>query len=131
MRIEKLIGEGIIEEEDTCMKFSKVAISDVPIEEAHGGSGARQVLVKPEHMTSPFFEAITKGFLKSGAAFDWHVHKDTDEIFIVLKEKGKFYCEDEVIEYRPDDTFITPSDLNHKIEATEDSEFYFIRIKNK
>lgn len=113
------------------MKYTKLKLKDIPIEKAHGGSGARQVLVKPEHVTSPFFEAVTKGFLKKGAKFDWHNHPDTDEIFIVLKGNGKFFCEDELTDYQEDDVFITPADLNHMIEAEEDSEYYFIRIKSK
>lgn len=113
------------------MKYTKVKLKELPIEEAHGGSGARQVLVKPEHVTSPFFEAVTKGFLKEGSKFDWHNHPDTDEIFIVLKGSGKFFCENDVTDYKEDDVVITPANLNHKIEAEENSEYYFIRIKSK
>ena len=114
-------------------KFTKLNIKEIPIEEAHGGSGARQVLVKPEHVTSQYLEAITKGFLKVGDVFDWHSHQDTDEIFIVIKGKGKYYCEDDVTEYQEGNVMITPANLKHKIEAlgNEDSEFYFIRVKAK
>ena len=113
--------------------FTKLHIKDIPIEEAHGGSGARQVLVKPEHVSSQFMEAVTKGFLKSGSIFDWHFHQDTDEIFIVLKGEGKYYCEEEVTDYKVGDVMITPANLKHKIKAlgTEESEYYFIRIKAK
>lgn len=113
------------------MKFTKLNIKDIEVEQAHGGSGSRQVLVKSEHVSGPFFEAITKGFLEKGKLFDWHKHKNIDEIFIVIKGEGKFYCEAEVIDYKQDDVIITPANLNHKIEANEDSEFYFIRIKSK
>ena len=111
--------------------FTKLNLNDIPVEEAHGGSGARQVLVKPEHVTSQFMEAVTKGFLRSGSVFDWHSHEDTDEIFIVLKGEGVYYCEDETTDYKAGDVMITPGNLKHKIEAkgTDDSEFYFIRIK--
>ena len=114
-------------------KFTKQNLKDIPLEEAHGGSGARQVLVKPEHVTSQFMEAVTKGYLKSGNIFDWHFHQDTDEIFIVLKGKGTYYCEDEATPYKVGDVMITPANLRHKIEAkgAEGSEFYFIRVKAK
>ena len=114
-------------------KFTKINLSEIPVEEAHGGSGARQVLVKPEHVTSKFFEAITKGFLKQGGVFDWHSHSDTDETFIVLKGEGKFYCEDEVTDYKEGDVIIIQGNTKHKIEAkgTETNEYYFVRVKAK
>jgi len=114
-------------------KFTKLNINDIPIEEAHGGSGARQVLVKPEHVASPYLEAVTKGFLKPGSVFDWHFHQDTDEIFIVIRGEGKYYCENEITNYKEADVMITPANLKHKIEAggTEENEYYFIRVKAK
>lgn len=114
-------------------KFTKLNIKDIPVEEAHGGSGARQVLVKPEHVSSQYMEAVTKGFLKPGDAFDWHSHQDTDEIFIVLKGEGKYSCEDEITDYKEGDVMITPGNLKHKIEAggSETNEYYFIRVKAK
>lgn len=65
--------------------------------------------------------------------FDWHVHQDTDEIFIVLKGQGKFYCENEVVDYRENDVIVVPGNLKHKIEAVGEltSEYYFIRVKAK
>ena len=42
---------------------------------------------------------------------------------------GKFYWENEVSGYMPDDVIIIHAKGKHKIEAIEDSEFYFIRIK--
>lgn len=78
-------------------------------------------------------EAVTKGFLKPGNIFDWHFHQDTDEIFIVLKGEGKYYCEDEVTDYKKGDVITTPANLKHKIESggVEESEYYFIRVKAK
>ncbi|MCL4338455.1 cupin domain-containing protein [Patescibacteria group bacterium] len=114
-------------------KFRKNNLSDIPIEEAHGGSGSRQVLVKPEQVTSKYFEAMTKGFLKSGGVFDWHTHNDTDEVFIVLKGHGKFYCEEKITEYDEGDIVIIPANLKHKIEASGDitNEYYFVRVRAK
>lgn len=114
-------------------QFKKLHIDDVPSEDAHGGSGSRKLLVKPEHVESPYLEAITKGFLKTGGIFDWHSHQDIDEIFIVLKGEGTYYCEEEITEYKEGDVMITPANLKHKIEAKgkETSEFYFIRVKAK
>lgn len=111
----------------------KLHIKDIPLEDAHGGSGARKILVKPEDVTSPYLEAVVNTFLKSGGIFDWHFHQDTDEIFIVLKGEGKYYCEKEITDYKEGDVMITPANLKHKIEAKgkETSEFYFIRVKAK
>lgn len=113
--------------------FTKLNIKDIVVEEAHGGSGSRQVLVKPEHVSSQYFEAVTKGYLKPGNVFEWHTHQDTDEMFIVIKGEDKFYCEDEAVDYKEDDVIVIPGNLKHKIEAGGKitSEYYFIRVKAK
>lgn len=110
--------------------FIKTNIKEIPLEEAHGGAGQRQILVNPENISSDNLDAITKGYLNVGSSFDWHSH-NLDEVFIVLKGEGKFYCGDDVCKYEKDDVFTIPPDLNHKItaEGKESSEFYFIRIK--
>ena len=115
------------------MKFSKQNINNVPIEQAHGGSGSRQLLVTQDKLTSPYFEAFTKGFLEAGKTFDWHQHTDIDEIYIVLKGNGKFYCENEIVDYNVGDIITVPANTQHKIEAlgNETNEYYFFRIKCK
>jgi len=115
------------------MKFSRQNIKDIPVESAHSGSGSRQLLVSSEKLTSPYFEAITKGFLEAGKVFDWHLHLDVDEVFIVLKGQGKFYCDDEVVDYQVGDIITIPANTKHKIEAlgNETCEYYFFRIKCK
>lgn len=115
------------------MKYTKKNISQIPKEEAHGGSGDRQMLVNKTEMTSPFFAAMTKGYLNSGSTYDWHGHDDIDEICYVIKGNGKFYWNNEVTNYKDGDIFTIPAHSKHKIEALGDdvSEFYFIRIKTK
>ena len=112
------------------MKYTLVNINDIPIEQAHGGSGARQMLVTPDRLTTKNFEAMTKGYLKAGAEFDWHKHTSIDEYFLVLKGRGKFYWEDEIINYKEGDIITIPANSRHKIVATGDvdNEFYFVRI---
>ncbi len=113
------------------MKYKKFNLNEIPLEDAHGGSGKRQVLVNASHVSSDNLEAITKGYLNPNFSYDWHAHKDIDEIFIVLKGQGKFYCEDEEEDYKEGDIFIIPPNVNHKItaEGKDASEFYFIRVK--
>lgn len=112
-------------------KFTKTNLSDIPFEEAHGGSGSRQMLLKPEHVISQHWEAVTKGFLKSGSVFDWHDHKDIDEMFIVLQGEGNFFCENERAPYQAGDVITVKANTMHKIAATgkETTEGFFIRIK--
>jgi len=112
-------------------QFTKISLSDIPLEDAHGGSGKRKVLVNPEDITSNHLELVTKAFLGAGSSFDWHSHEDVDEIFIVLKGHGKFYCENEETFYKEDDVFSIHANAKHKItaEGNSPSEFYFVRIK--
>lgn len=113
------------------MKFSKQNLADIPIEQAHGGSGSRQMLLNAQVLASSKWEAVTKGFLPAGASFDWHKHEDIDELFLVTKGNGKFYCEDDVVEYEMGDVISVSANTVHKIENTgkETTEGFFIRIK--
>jgi len=115
------------------MKFVKQNLDEIPVEEAHGGTGSRQMLVGPEHVESKYFEAVTKGFLPEGSMFDWHTHQDTDEVFIVTKGEGKFSCEEETVDYTSGDVITVGANLKHKIEAlgNETTEGFFIRVKAK
>lgn len=113
------------------MKFSKRNLTTIPEEDAHGGSGSRQMLLDEQLSLSKNWEAVTKGFLPVGASFDWHKHEDSDEMFIVMRGEGKFYCEDNVTEYTSGDVILVSANTMHKIEntGTETTEGFFIRIK--
>lgn len=113
------------------MNYTLQHLSDIPIEDAHGGSGSRQLLVTPEHVSSQFLEAVTKGFIPAGNMFDWHEHVDTDEIFIVTKGSGKFFCDEDVIDFASGDVITVRANTKHKIEATIDVEGFFIRVKTR
>lgn len=113
------------------MKFSKKHLSEIPVEEAHAGSGSRQMLFNPEAAESSKWEAVTKGFLPSGSSFDWHKHEESDEMFLVTHGEGKFYCEEEETNYTSGDVILVRANTMHKIENTgkETTEGFFIRIK--
>lgn len=113
------------------MNFSKRNLSDIPQEEAHAGSGSRQMLLDSSIAESKNWEAVTKGFLPAGKIFDWHKHEDIDEMFIVTVGKGKFYCEEEITEYKSGDVILVRANTMHKIENTGEkvTEGFFIRIK--
>ena len=119
------------------MKYTKLDLQEIPIEQAHGGTGSRQMLVHPEYLTTPHLEAITKGFLPVGNMFDWHNHIDTDEVFIVTQGQGKFYYrqneEEQCFDYGKDDVIIAPANLYHKIlaEGDDETQGFFFRIKAK
>jgi len=37
-------------------------LSDIPHEDAHGGSGQRQIIFSAQEVDTPYFEVMTKGF---------------------------------------------------------------------
>ena len=115
----------------TMKKFVKTNLKDIPLEDAHGGAGKRQMLVAPEHVTTKHLEAITKGYLQPGEGYPLHVHEDMDEICIVLRGQGKFACEDEEFDYQEGDVFSVHAGAEHTYKAEGDSptEFYFVRVK--
>lgn len=73
---------------------------------------------------------LLKAFLPARKVWDWHDHADHDEFCIVLQGTGRFYWEDEVVDYKSEDVIIIPAGGKHKIEAagSETNEFYFVRI---
>jgi quercetin dioxygenase-like cupin family protein len=113
------------------MKIIKRAAIDIPKEEAHGGSGARQVFASPEYLKSTNLEAMTHGFLPAGNIFDWHEHKDIEEIMFILKGEGIIEDEDGQYTYAAGDVFIHPANTQHKItnNSKEEHEMIFVRVK--
>ncbi|MEI6729284.1 MAG: cupin domain-containing protein [bacterium] len=117
-------------------KSLKKSLANIPLEEAHGGSGLRQVVFLKEEVGPSNFEAVTKGFLNQGKKYEIHKHEQVDEIFVVLKGSGKvryFYSDNKVeeFEYKEGDFFYNVADVEHEIESLSEatSEFYFIRFK--
>ena len=111
----------------------KKNISDIPMEDAHDGSGSRQVLLDENDAVSSQFQAATKGFLKSGNCYDWHDHKAIDEMWIVLDGEGFIeYKDGTKFSYKKDDIIYNPAELSHKIvaEGSTDSIYYFIRFNS-
>jgi mannose-6-phosphate isomerase-like protein (cupin superfamily) len=107
-------------------------ISEIPLEVAHEGMGARQVLLSWKDIISSQLEVVTKGFLKYGHVFDWHNHIWVDEIWIVLQWEWIIEYENGTIfHYKKDDLIYNPENLKHKITATgkQKSIYYFIRLK--
>ena len=111
----------------------KKHLNAINIEGAHGGSGRRQLILSKKDSISSQMEAMTKGFLAPKCVFDWHIHEDIDEFFLVTKGTGLIQFEDGTkIEYVKDDLIYIPSNIKHKIENTGaiENEFFFIRLNH-
>lgn len=117
---------------ESTRKPIKKSLSNVPVEEAHGGSGSRQVIFSKLDDISRQFDAWTKGYLPVGSCYDWHHHDGIDEFFIVLQGKGYIEYQDSTkFQYESGDIFYNPANLPHKIQNEDDIEntFFFIRLK--
>ncbi len=109
----------------------KKSISEIPLEDAHGGSGKRQLILSTDDAVSSRFHAMTKGYLAAGGVFDWHDHDQIDEFFLVLHGTGYIEFKDGTkIDYAPDDLIYIPANTAHRIEntGTDESRFFFIRL---
>ncbi len=109
----------------------KKTLEDIPKEEAHGGSGARQLILSESDEVSPYFQAMTKGFLAPGGIFDWHSHDGIDEFFLVIQGEGVIRFQNGAeMSYQPNDVIYIPANHEHQIENTgkEENQFFFIRL---
>ncbi|MEI7621051.1 MAG: cupin domain-containing protein [Candidatus Moraniibacteriota bacterium] len=112
----------------------KKSLNEIPIEEAHGGTGSRQLLLSKIDPISKYLEAMTKGYLKAGRKFDWHLHDEIDEFFLVIKGHGLVEFKNEnSLEYSEGDLIYIPANIEHQIIASKDgdNEFFFIRLQGK
>ena len=111
---------------------TKKSLSEIQVEEAHGGAGKRQMIFhKSEPFVSSQFEAMTKGFLPPGVSYDWHQHDEVDEFFLVVAGEGEIeYTDGRKFSYKADDVFYSPAGISHRLSntGTNDNIFYFVRI---
>ncbi|HAS80550.1 MAG: hypothetical protein UR25_C0001G0157 [Candidatus Nomurabacteria bacterium GW2011_GWE1_32_28] len=116
---------------DILKKPFKKNISEIPIEQAHQGSGSRQLILSSTDIISKNIEAMTKGYLEPGGVFDWHQHDNIDEFFIVLNGAGIVkYADGTELTYVANEVIYNPANLSHRIENTDSkvNEFFFIRV---
>lgn len=113
------------------MKITKRSRGSIVKEDAHGGSGQRTVYAAPEHVKSAHFEAMTHGFMPPGGMYDWHDHKDVEEIMVAVKGSGFVHDDDGKYPYEPGDVFVFPAGVGHKISnpTVTENEFIFVRVK--
>jgi quercetin dioxygenase-like cupin family protein len=113
------------------MKIIKRPAAQIEKEKAHGGSGSRKVFASQEHLKSSHFDAMTHGYLPAGKSFDWHIHKEIEEIMVVVKGNGEVHDEDGEYGYAPGDVFVFPANIQHKIHNPTDNEheMIFVRVK--
>lgn len=113
------------------MKVIKRSSKEIVFEQAHGGSGSRKVYADKSHLEGLHFEAMTHGFLPAGQNFDWHDHKDVEEIMLVLKGNGKVYDDDGQYDYSAGDVFVFPANTRHKIsnQSKNEHEMIFVRVQ--
>lgn len=112
----------------------KKSLSQIPIEEAHGVNSRRQLILSKADAVSKYFEAMTKGYLKASAKFDWHSHDKIDEFFLVTKGSGLVeFKNGDSWEYNEGDLIYIPADTEHQIVASAktENEFFFIRLQSE
>lgn len=107
-----------------------IAINDLPLEQAHGGAGARRMILQKGEDVSPNLEAFANTFLPAGGRFDWHTHGEVDEIMVCLSGHGEIAFESgETYAFGPRDLVYIPKGSSHTISSPDEAtEYFFIRI---
>ena len=58
--------------------------------------------------------------------FDWHSHKDTDEVFIVIKGDMRIDFRDQLVELSKGDMLVVPKGVEHKPYSKEECEVMIV-----
>lgn len=114
--------------------FSKKNIDSITIEETSHSTGSRKMIAGKSDVPSPYFEALTYGYLPVNEKWKLHQHEDIIEICIVIKGIGVVRDQQKNEEaFEPGDRFIFPASTFHEIENTSRGidEFYFFRLKSR
>ncbi|OGY87708.1 MAG: hypothetical protein A2233_02050 [Candidatus Kerfeldbacteria bacterium RIFOXYA2_FULL_38_24] len=110
----------------------KKELTSIPLEDAHGGSGKRRLVLSATDDISKQLEAFANTYLQPGSKFDWHTHESIDEFLVIISGVGRVLFKDgSVFDYKEKDMIYIPADVEHMIEAAsdQDSEFFFIRVR--
>ncbi|MCU0634879.1 MAG: cupin domain-containing protein [Gemmatimonadaceae bacterium] len=59
---------------------------------------------------------------KIRGAFDWHLHDDTDECFLVHKGRFRMEFRDHVVDMEPGDVLVVPQGVEHRPVADDECE---------
>ncbi|MEI7689856.1 MAG: cupin domain-containing protein [Candidatus Saccharibacteria bacterium] len=104
--------------------------TDIQKEEAHGGAGSRRLYIDQAQTPSGKIQGVTHGWMPAGKSYDWHSHEGIEEIMYVIKGEGIVADRDGEYTYEPGTVCVFPSDVEHMIKNTSDTEneFVFVRI---
>lgn len=97
--------------------------------EMRGGKGT----VRIEHMWSKDeMKGKTRLFAKltlvPGSSIGFHEHGGEEEIFVILKGKGRIQDGDEVAEVGPGDTILTGNGAGHAVESIGDEPLEMVAV---
>ena len=61
--------------------------------------------------------------------FDWHSHKDTDEVFIVIKGEMRIDFRNQIIKLSEGEMLVVPKGVEHKPYAEQECEIMLVEPK--
>lgn len=112
------------------MKIIRKQNNEIKKEDAHEGSGSRKLYIEDNEFSN--LQGMTYGWLPIGNKYEWHNHKNIDEIMFVVKGTGIVKDEDGEYSFAPGDVFMYPSNIFHEIynNGKIEAEFVFVRTHN-
>lgn len=115
-------------------------VEQTTVEDIHSGSGkchVRQLLGIEPRLDVPGFpgdfdssmEFMHETTLEPGASIGLHPQEGNEELYYVIKGKGKMTVDDETQEMKPGDVCLTKSGSKHSFVNTGDEEVMMIVIE--
>lgn len=122
------------------VKRGRDDVENFPVEDIHGGEGTcyvRQLLGYEPKLPVPghpedfetLLNFIHETTLEEGASIGLHPHEGNEEVYIVVKGKGRMTVDGEEMEMVPGDACLTKDGSKHKFENIGDGELRVIVIE--
>jgi mannose-6-phosphate isomerase-like protein (cupin superfamily) len=93
-------------------------LNEVPVEDAHGGWGTRQLIFSNPDIPNSKLVAATIGFLPAKGRFKTHKHESVDEVMTIIKGRARIESGRQKFNVCPGYFVLFPSGVQHSIINT-------------
>jgi len=98
--------------------MKKVNISELVLEDAHGGELKKKVLVAKKDIDNKHLMFVNEAYIDTGKEMSSHLHDDMEEVFYFLSGEGEMSVGEETTKIKAGDRIIAPAKQSQWIKNT-------------